>query len=51
MSTTEVLSESGLKCPNCDTWRRLCDDYFIEKCPSCADGEIYIFESDEDELQ
>lgn len=43
-----VLGESGLECPNCSQWRRLCDDYFIEKCPKCCDEEIYIFETEDD---
>jgi hypothetical protein len=44
----DVLGESGLECPNCTIWRRLCDDYFIEVCPNCGDEEIYIFETEDD---
>ena len=46
-SVKEIMGESGLRCGNCDTWRLLCDDYFIEKCPKCGDDEIYIFEVEE----
>lgn len=45
-----VLGESGEYCRNCRAWRRLCDDYFIEKCPKCGDDEIYIFETDEQDV-
>lgn len=46
----DVLDSCGQRCPNCNEWRRLCDDYFIEKCPACGDKEIYIFELDDDDI-
>ena len=50
MSTKQVLEDCGEYCGNCKTWRRLCDDYFIEKCPQCGDEEIYIFELETDDI-
>lgn len=46
----KVLDDSGEECPNCKVWRRLCDGYFIEKCPICGDDEIYIFDVEEKEV-
>jgi predicted RNA-binding Zn-ribbon protein involved in translation (DUF1610 family) len=50
MSTKQVCEDSGEYCGNCRTWRRLCDDYFIEKCPHCGDEEIYIFETEDEDI-
>lgn len=46
----QVLSDSGAECGNCGAWRRLVDDYFLEKCRGCGDEEEYIFSNDEDEI-
>lgn len=57
MSTTpsedwsdKVPGESGAECGNCGAWRRLVDDYLLEKCRDCGDEEEYIFSNDEAEI-
>lgn len=45
-----VLQEIGDRCGNYNQWRRLVDDYFLEKCPTCGDEEIYIFNVDKKEV-
>lgn len=46
----KVFAESGAECGNCKAWRRLVDDYFLEKCPKCGDSETYLFMNDEDDI-
>ena len=46
-----VLNEIGDSCGNCGQWRRLIDDYFLEKCPNCGDEEVYVFDVEEREIR
>lgn len=40
-----VLMEQGDECDNCGTWRVLLDGRDLERCASCGDDQIDVYDA------
>lgn len=43
----DTIEAGGVDCENCNQWRGLYGNEYVEKCPHCGDEEFNIYIRDE----